>query len=72
LIFARNLQAALVDKGINQSVLAREAARHMPDKKFGRDLISNYVRARILPSPTHLRALSKVLGKSEEALLPSR
>jgi hypothetical protein len=42
--FARRLQKAIVEKGWNQSEMARQSALHMPDKTFGRDLISGYLR----------------------------
>ena len=68
--FARRLQAAMTEKGLMQSELAMRAATFMADKKFGRDLISFYVRAKSLPSPTHLRALCRALGKEPTELLP--
>lgn len=60
--FARRVQAAMVNKGWNQSELARRASLHMPDKKFGRDNVSNYIRGTSMPGPTHLNALARALG----------
>jgi transcriptional regulator with XRE-family HTH domain len=68
--FARRLQAARLEKGFNQSELARRAAKYMVDKKFGRDLIGPYERALKLPSPVHLSALARALGKTPQELLP--
>lgn len=71
--FARRLQAAIVQKGWNQSEAAREAEKHMPKgKSFGRDSISHYIRATILPGPVKLKALCDALGKTKEELIPSR
>jgi transcriptional regulator with XRE-family HTH domain len=68
--FGRRLQSELIKRGWNQSELARQAALHTPDSKFGRDLISGYIRGRILPSPVHMQALAKALGKTPDELLP--
>lgn len=70
--FAKRLQAAMTKKGWTQSELSREAAKHSTDKKFGRDLISQYVRQRILPGPKHLHAMCKALGVEPTDLLPVR
>lgn len=70
--FARRLQQAAVEKGWNQSELARRAAAYTPDNKFGRDNVSSYMRGLNLPRPTHLHALCKALGKKPQDLLPSR
>jgi transcriptional regulator with XRE-family HTH domain len=71
--FGRRLQAALVEKGWNQSELARRAAAYMPDGgRFGRDNVSNYVRALVLPNPAQLNALCKALGKQPSEILPMR
>ncbi len=69
--FARRVQAAMIRKGWNQSETARQAALHIPDKRFGRDLVSGYVRGRILPSPVHLNALCRALGTTPEEIMPS-
>mgnify|MGYP002683741061 CR=1 FL=1 len=71
--FARRLQAAMVAKGMQQSDLARSAQIHLPkDKRFGRDSISLYIRAKSLPGPLHLKALCAALGRKPEELLPTR
>jgi transcriptional regulator with XRE-family HTH domain len=69
--FGRRLQAELIRRGWNQSELARQAGLHMPNKFFGRDLVSGYIRGRILPGPLHLNALCKALHKEPAELLPS-
>lgn len=68
--FGRRLQAELIRKGWNQSELARQAGLHMPNKHFGRDLVSGYIRGKILPSPVHMHALCAALGKKPEDFLP--
>lgn len=70
--FARRLQQAMADRGLNQSELARRAAEHMPSGEFGRYNISNYIVARALPGPAHLKALCDALGVGVQDLLPSR
>lgn len=70
--FAKRLQTAMVAKGWTQSELARRAALHMPDKKFGRDNVSNYIRGTTMPGPANLNALAKVLGMAAKELVPSR
>lgn len=76
--FARNLQAAMIRVGWNQSELARQANNFLPKAKpgqkrgtkMGRDLISHYVRARMLPGPAYLEAIAKALETRPEQLLP--
>lgn len=71
--FARRLQAAMIAKGMLQSDLARAAEIHLPKgKRFGRDSISLYIRAKSLPGPLYLRALCAALGTKPEDLLPTR
>ncbi|MBM3530512.1 MAG: helix-turn-helix transcriptional regulator [Alphaproteobacteria bacterium] len=70
--FARRLQRMMIAKGWNQSELARRAAPYMPDKAMVRDSISKYIRARSLPGPLALTALSKALGCQPDDLLPVR
>lgn len=69
--FGRRLQAELIKHGWNQSELSRRAGVHMPNKYFGRDLVSSYIRGKILPGPIHMNALCKALGKKPEDLLPA-
>ena len=70
--FAKRLQNAMLERGWHQSELARQATKHMADGKFGRDNVSNYVRGKTMPSPIHLNALAKALGKKPDDLLPAR
>lgn len=69
--FSNRLSAALAKKNWTQSDLAREAAKHSSDKKFGRDLVSGYVRGKYMPHPLHLEAIAKALGMEKEILLPA-
>lgn len=70
--FGTNLQKRMIEKGWNQSELARQATLHSKAKRgVGRDVVSNYVRGRNLPSPHHLRALADALGCATTDLLPS-
>lgn len=68
--FGRRLQDAMIKKGWNQSELARQAAKQMPDKNFPRDNISNYIRGRTFPQPQHVEALCRTLGVKREDLIP--
>jgi transcriptional regulator with XRE-family HTH domain len=77
--FAKRVQSAMVEKGWNQSELGRQATKHMPidprtrkSKEFGRDNISGYIRAMVLPGPVHLTALARALDKAPGDLLPTR
>jgi transcriptional regulator with XRE-family HTH domain len=74
--FANRLQARMIDKGLNQSELARrvemELRKAEPDIKFGRDNISNWIRAVYMPNPTWLAALAKVLDCEPADLVPTR
>jgi transcriptional regulator with XRE-family HTH domain len=78
-LFARRLEAALVEKGWNQSELARRATQCLPKSKkgqiqgeeIGRDLISHYLRAKIRPRTGYLGAIAKALGTTREALMPT-
>jgi len=69
--FAARLSAAMLEKGWNQSELARQAALHMPSGKFNRDNISNYVKAKHTPGPVRTAALCKALRIEPIALFPS-
>lgn len=68
--FARRVLNARIKKGWNQSELARQAALHMPDGRFGRDSIPKYEKATHLPYPVQLDALAKALGIPPAELLP--
>ena len=70
--FAKQLQNRMVEKGWNQSELARRAADHTTSGRFGRDVISGYIRGRNLPGPTMLHALSEALECEPSDLLPAR
>lgn len=74
--FAKRLQHYMVKKGWNQSELARAADREIKridkTKRFGRDNVSVYMRAKSLPGPIQLAALAKVLNVKVEELLPQR
>lgn len=62
--FGRRLMKLILDRGWNQSDLARAA-------HLGRDAISTYVRGRSFPEPRSLKALADALSVSTEALLPN-
>jgi transcriptional regulator with XRE-family HTH domain len=62
--FGRNLCRARIEKGWNQSDLARAAAAHLPAKRFGRDNISKYEKGATFPTPLHMHALERALGRS--------
>ncbi len=70
--FGRKLFRLMVDKQWNQSDLDRAAAKYMPNKKFGRDNVSGYVRGLRLPSPVRLHALARALDVPTDVLLPVR
>lgn len=70
--FGRALQKRITDKNWNQSDMAREAAKFMPNKKFPRDNISQYIRGLTLPGPVRLKALARALNCKPEELLPVR
>lgn len=62
--FGRRLHALLLEKGWNQSELARRA-------ELGRDAISTYVRGRSFPEPTSLKRIADALGTTPTDLLPN-
>lgn len=62
--FGRRLMQLMLDKGWNQSDLARAAG-------LGRDAVSTYVRGRSFPEPRSLRALADALGIAPGDLLPN-
>ncbi len=75
--FAKRLQAFMAARGWNQSEMARRANLHLPtpekgqtrNREIGRDLISHYVRGKILPNPVYLEALATALAKTPAELL---
>jgi transcriptional regulator with XRE-family HTH domain len=69
--FARRLRTLRVKKGWNQSETARQAAKHMPDGKFGRDNVSKYESESTLPTPVYAVALARALGVTVEDLIPT-
>jgi transcriptional regulator with XRE-family HTH domain len=71
-VFARNLNNALNEKGWRQSELQEAAERLMPNGvPLGKHLISNYARAQNIPNGARLNAIAKALGKKPEDLLPA-
>jgi transcriptional regulator with XRE-family HTH domain len=68
--FASKLQELMLKKNWNQSDLARAAAKFMPDKKFNRDNISQYIRGLTFPYPLRLAALARALGVDPQELRP--
>lgn len=62
--FGRRLNKLMLDRGWNQSDLARAAG-------LGRDAVSTYVRGRSFPEPKSLRKLAEALGAKTEDLLPN-
>lgn len=75
--FAKRLQALMAARGWNQSEMARRSNLHLPtpekgqirNKEIGRDLISNYVRGKVLPNPVYLEAMATALAKTPAELL---
>lgn len=59
--FGQRLEAIMLDKGWNQSELARRAG-------IGRDNISGYVNGRFFPHPKHLLKLKDALGRDYDKL----
>lgn len=68
--FAERLKKLMLDRGWNQSDVARQAGRYI-DGGMGRDSVSAYVRAISLPNQTQLNGLAKAFGVEPEALVPS-
>jgi len=60
--FARKLQKAMLEKGWNQSELARRAG-------MGRDNISGYMSGKILPGVKKLKMLADALSLPPSSLL---
>jgi transcriptional regulator with XRE-family HTH domain len=70
--FGRRLQKQLNAKGWTQAELARRVARAQPSFLVGRDSVSKWVRAKVLPLPPALEAICKVLEIKTTDLLPER
>lgn len=71
--FGRRLKGAMIEKGWNQSDLARAAEKYLSDKKtLGRYSISCYVGGKVLPRPDTLVAIARALGKEPMDLLPTK
>ena len=70
--FAKRLQNALNDRGWTQSELARRMAPYLKSSRIGRDNISKYIRAKVLPLTHVLEAMAKALEMESRDLLPSR
>jgi transcriptional regulator with XRE-family HTH domain len=70
--FARRLVKIRSEKDWSQSEVARRTALHTTRKRFGRDNISKYEKARSTPLPHHLVALAKALAVSPSDLIPER
>lgn len=62
--FGRRLQNLMIEKGWNQSELARRAG-------LGRDAISTYVRGRSFPEPINLKRVADALSISPHEILPN-
>ena len=62
--FGRRLYRLMLNKGWNQSELARQA-------DLPRYAVSVYIRGKSLPTPPNVKRLAAALGVSETALLPN-
>ncbi len=70
--FARRLQRAMIELGLNQSELAKRASKFMEDKEIGRYSISCYITGKTIPRPDHLNAIAQALNVKPKDLLPTR
>lgn len=61
--FGLRLRAMTLDKGWNQSELARRS-------ELGRDNISGYITGKYIPNPPHLVKIAKALGVQPKDLFP--
>jgi transcriptional regulator with XRE-family HTH domain len=68
--FALRLQNALDERDWSQSDLAKRVAPLLKNSRLGRDNISKYVRAIVLPLPPTRAAIAKALGVDIHELLP--
>lgn len=62
--FGRRLHRMILDRGWNQSELARRA-------DIGRDAVSTYVNGRSFPDPKNLQKICMALGVEPKELLPN-
>lgn len=62
--FGRRLHAILLQRGWNQSDLARKTG-------VGRDAVSTYIRGRSFPEPGTLKKMADALGMDPGELLPN-
>lgn len=67
--FVRRLRQEMAKRDWNGAELARQAALHMPDQKFGRDLITRYRRG-AKPRDAHLVAMASALNMKPGDLYP--
>lgn len=71
-LFAQNLRRLMVEKGWNQSELARRASDHLPRKRtMSRDLVSKYCNGVSVPNSIYLKALADALGVEPGVLVPA-
>ena len=68
--FSRRLQLKMAEHGWNGSELARQAAKHTANGKFGRDQVSKYIRGLARPYSHRLHALCQALRCEPEDLMP--
>lgn len=62
--FGRRLHRMVLDRGWNQSELARQSG-------VGKDAISTYINGKSFPNPTNLSKIAMALGVEPGALLPN-
>ena len=68
-LFGETLQRLCLERGWNQSELARRAKDENGDP-MGRDAISTYIRGRSFPEPVNLHRLAKALNVTIDELVP--
>lgn len=72
--FATRLYRLMTERGWNQAELSRRTQAHDPregNPGIGRDMISNYIRARNLPDPLYVKILADTFGVAANSLIPS-
>lgn len=62
--FAKRLYRLMLQRGWNQSELARRA-------DLPRDSVSTYIRAKVMPTPQSAERLARALGVTPEELMPN-